>query len=143
MQYKLFLDDIRDVSCVNWKVLHIGNPPCDFPYWQWGGAIVVRNYNEFVQYIEQNGVPYEISFDHDLADIHYANFLISGKWDVDEEQMGNEWEKTGYECAKWLIQHCIDNKVKLPNEIYVHSFNPIGKERIYDLVVSAKRNFDI
>ena len=31
---------------------------------------IVRNYNEFVKYVEDNGVPHIFSTDHDLADIH-------------------------------------------------------------------------
>ena len=35
-------------------------------------------------------------------------------------------EKTGYHCAKWLVQYCIDNKLELPKEIFIHSMNVIG-----------------
>ena len=42
-------------------------------------------------------------------------------------------EKTGLECAKWLIDYCIDNKQKLPNYL-CHSQNPVGKDNILGLL---------
>lgn len=39
-------------------------------------------------------------------------------------------EKTGYDCAKWLVDYCIDNKLTLPKHVYVHSMNPVGKKNI-------------
>lgn len=44
-------------------------------------------------------------------------------------------EKTGYECAKWLVSYCIDNKLKLPS-YYVHSMNPVGAENIHGMMAS-------
>ena len=38
-------------------------------------------------------------------------------------------EKTGYECAKWLVDYCIKNYYDLPGFI-VHSMNPVGKMNI-------------
>jgi hypothetical protein len=38
-------------------------------------------------------------------------------------------EKTGYDCAKWLVNFCMDNNLKLP-EYYVHSMNPVGRRNI-------------
>lgn len=42
-------------------------------------------------------------------------------------------EKTGYSCAKWLLDYCMDNKLLLPKHILVHSMNPIGGENIKSL----------
>ena len=39
-------------------------------------------------------------------------------------------EKTGYHCAKWLIQYCVDNKLSLPKEIFIHSMNTAGRINI-------------
>lgn len=33
---------------------------------------IVTNYDEFVNYIQKNGLPNLISFDHDLAGEHYT-----------------------------------------------------------------------
>lgn len=66
-----------------------------------------RNYKEFVEYIKSNGVPDYISFDHDLG---YG-------------------EKTGYDCALYLVMHNIQVK-----DFSVHSSNPIGAKKIIDLL---------
>ena len=59
----LFLDDFRDpADAFNYTKESM------FLKEQWD---IVRNYEEFVNYITNNGVPYFISFDHDLADSHY------------------------------------------------------------------------
>lgn len=63
---KLFLDDIRIPKDA------INLIPSSFNKFYWENDWdVVKNYNEFVQYIEVNGVPEFVSFDHDLADFHY------------------------------------------------------------------------
>lgn len=53
---KLYLDDLRSVP---------------------KGFILVRSYTEFIFYIQQNGLPDFISFDHDLGT-----------------------DKSGFDCAK-------------------------------------------
>ena len=67
---------------------------------------IIRTYDEFVLHISLFGLPDFISFDHDL---------------------GND--KDGYDCAKWLVEYCMNNDCDIPNYI-VHSMNPIGKENI-------------
>ena len=46
----------------------------------------VRSFEEFVGYVTANGLPDYISFDHDLGE-----------------------EKSGYDCAKWLVEYCLDH----------------------------------
>lgn len=100
---------------------------------------VVRSYKEFTEYITKYGLPDIISFDHDLADEHYT---------PEEYQDSKDYqEKTGLDCAKWLIEYCmnyIDDddtteglELKLPTYI-VHSANPIGRDNIYYML----RNFE-
>lgn len=123
----LFLDDIRE-------------PEQAFKYTKEKMFIeknwdVVRNYDEFVAYIETNGLPNFISFDHDLADTHYTpeeywdDYEKSKVWQ--ESQIHKE--KTGYECAKWLVDYCMDNKLRCP-DFYCHSMNPVGKDKIVGLL---------
>lgn len=87
------------------------------------GFEIVKNYEEFVRWIEDNGIPSLISFDHDLADLHY---------DPTTWRQGFEYhEKTGYDCAKWLVQYCEENKLELNNcKLYVHSSNEYGSMNI-------------
>lgn len=104
----LFLDDERIVKDVKWITL----PP--------GNWVVVRNYNDFVKTIEKNGLPANISFDHDLGND------------------GSEKEFGGTECAKWLVQYCIDNDLELP-KCFIHSKNPIGIDRIHNALKDYDR----
>jgi len=110
---KLYLDDYR-------------MPPTG-----WTG---VKSYDEFVDFIEKNGLPDIISFDHDLAEEHYP-------WSPETEPTFSKGfidyaayhEKTGYDCAQWLINYCHRNKQKLP-QWKVHSANDIGAENIENLL---------
>jgi hypothetical protein len=76
---------------------------------------IVRNYQEFVNIIHARGMPDFISFDNDLGE-----------------------EKEGYDCAKWLINHCIDKDLSFPNYV-VHSKNPIAKDRIISIIENYLR----
>jgi len=118
--YNLFLDDFRyPEDCVNYT----HNPIYTAVEW-----VIVRNYDEFVQTIERMGIPDIVSFDHDLADQHYA---------VYDKGLELDYliftEKTGYHCAEWLIYHCIDNKLTIPSKVYIHSMNPAGSRNIESL----------
>jgi hypothetical protein len=111
--YNLFLDDERFPKDVKWMQL----PPL-----RW---IIVRNFEQFVNIIQRNGLPNAVSFDHDLADEHYVTTLSKNSYK----------EKTGYECAKWLIEYCIEKNLNFP-KYTVHSLNPIGKQNIISLIDS-------
>ncbi|WP_319804248.1 cyclic-phosphate processing receiver domain-containing protein [Chryseobacterium kimseyorum] len=88
---------------------------------------IVRNYHQFVSSILVEGFPEFISFDHDLAD---EDYLESDSHEIPE--------KTGYECAKWLINYCMDHNVELP-KFFSHSMNPVGKENIESLLNNYKK----
>ena len=75
-----------------------------------GKWTVVRSYDEFVQTIEESGLPYEISFDNDL---------------------GND-QLEGYDCAKWLVNTKRFDLRKLI--VNVHSANPKAPDNIYKLI---------
>ena len=47
-------------------------------------------------------------------------------------------EKTGYECAKWLIDYCIENNLECP--MYVcHSMNPVGRDNILGVLDNFRK----
>jgi hypothetical protein len=104
----LFLDDIR----FPFEVYEYTHQPL-YLQEKWE---IIRNYNGFVEWITKNGLPDFISFDHDLADISFDN------------------EKTGYECAKWLVDYCLDNNLVCP-KFYCHSMNPVGRDKINGLLM--------
>jgi len=119
----LFVDDERQPVDVTWV---------DLPLEDWK---IVRSYNEFVAFITMNGLPRVISFDHDLADEHYK--LYHEACDSGVFAYEKTTEKTGYHCAYWLVQYCLENKFNLP-KYYIHTMNPVGAKNIRDLL----GNFD-
>lgn len=127
MSYKLFLDDIRDpVNCVTYMHSRIG---AKNPIYLEDDWVIVRSYSEFTSKINERGLPAVISFDHDLADVHYCP--VSHYDSYDEWAKGaNSTEKNGYECAKWLVGYCVNNRLDLP-ECYIHSMNPVGSQNIH------------
>lgn len=121
----LWLDDIRN------PYLDIeGKVPKDS-----GNIIWVINYEQFVQWIEKFGMPSIISFDHDLADEHQTPEQYWNDYQLSKEYQDAQiyTEKTGLDCAKWLVEYCMDNNFKLP-KYYVHSANPPGRDNILGLL---------
>lgn len=91
------------------------------------GIDVVRNYDEFVRYLEENGIPELVSFDHDLSDEHY---MPESEWGKPLDYSSYK-EKTGLDCARYLIEN------NLPIKRWgVHSMNAVGKRNIENLLRS-------
>lgn len=112
----IFLDDERVPSDVKWASL----PNVDWT--------IVRSYDQFRSLVESlTEAPKFIAFDHDLADAHYAG------------DFSNPNEKTGYDCAKWFVEVCMNAEWKIPDYV-VHSLNPAGKENIEAYLENAKRH---
>lgn len=122
MKTLLWLDDCRDPldKKIDWLVFS--------PIGRNVTAIWVKDYVEFTSYILENGLPDGICFDHDLSDIQA---LKSGFAEFMEEIEVNE--KTGYDCAKWLVDYCLDNNLKLPL-FNSQSANPAGRKNIESLL---------
>lgn len=114
MKTILWLDDFRDpytgkfsVEVLYLKEEYLGieqNTEKCKVYW-------VRTQTEFEKYIKENGLPNLISFDDDLG-------------------IGNG---EGYDCAKWLVEYCMDNNKELP-KWYIHSANPVARKNIKNLL---------
>ena len=109
MKKLLWLDDYRDPSDKeqDWMVFSCLGRDCEI-HW-------VKDYNEFTTWITENGLPDGINFDHDLEDYKENN------------------ETTGFHCAKWLVEYCMDNNKKLP-KWSSHSANPVGRDNINNLL---------
>lgn len=108
-KYYLLLDDIRNAN----QVLEYTKKEV-FLTRNW---TLVKTYTEFINCITANGLPEFVSFDHDLGELA----VIDGE------------EKSGYDCAKWLIDYCINNQLNLP-AYFCHSMNPVGSEKIRGLL---------
>ncbi len=91
---------------------------------------VVRNYDEFVAKVKEVGLENieVISLDHDLGDSAMMEFYrnVSPNYTLD---YSNITEKTGYDCAKWLVELSIETNIPIP-QVYTHSANPIGSANI-------------
>lgn len=93
---KLYLDDYR---------------PCP------QGWTLARTPADFIRLVSSADHIEAISFDHDLADDHYAIDTVSDL---------KCW--TGYDCAMWMIEHFPH---LIPRgQVSVHSMNPAGAARI-------------
>lgn len=126
----LWLDDMRSPFLKPWtenvKAL-LYNDYAD--HQNYGDVVWVKSYAEFVNHILEHGLPDVISFDHDLADEHYHNAMYKGVEEYNKLYDTFE-EKTGYDCAKWLVEHCEITGMNLPELLSVHSQNPVGKKNI-------------
>ena len=126
MKQKIYLDDIRTPVNTDW--------------------VVVRSYDEFVEKVRELGFENidVISLDHDLGDTAMNEYFnnVSPNYTLD---YSNIEEKTGMDCAKWLVDYYYDNynfaedlisrKSKKINgipfpKVYTHSANPIGSANI-------------
>jgi len=119
---KLYLDDIRTPKTEGWDI--------------------VRSYDDFVNYIEQNGVPEEVSFDHDLSREHTKYYFDNGGHDNPPDPLGVEFkERTGYDAAKWLCDYCWTNGIPLP-KWNIHSANPVGSDNIKFLLNNFEKKLN-
>ena len=125
MPNKIYLDDVRTPTANDW--------------------IVIRNFDQFVKAVEKIGLESieTISLDHDLGDSamwEYHN-NVSRNYSLNYD---NIKEKTGYDCAKWLVQEFYKRNPDWPTKgrdvkrakpfkfptVYTHSANPIGSANI-------------
>ena len=126
MKQKIYLDDVRTPVNTDW--------------------VVVRSYDEFVEKVRELGFENidVISLDHDLGDTAMNEYFnnVSPNYTLDYAHIT---EKTGMDCAKWLVDYYYDNynfaedlisrKNKKINgitfpKVYTHSANPIGSANI-------------
>lgn len=126
---RIYLDDVR-------------TPKPDPAFADW---VVVRNYQQFVDKVEEIGLDniHIISLDHDLGDSAMSEYHnnVSPNYTLD---YNNITEKTGMDCAKWLVDHFYEKnakridmayfskrneKIRFP-AVYTHSANPIGSANI-------------
>ena len=111
MKKRIYLDDVRT--------------PIEKDHW-----VIVRSYDEFVEKINEIGLENidMISLDHDLGDTAMAEWHRNVYHNY-ELNYDNITEKTGMDCAKWLVEYCTENGLPMP--IYlIHSANPVGADNI-------------
>ena len=77
----------------------------------------VKTFEEFCSHLEKNGLPDIVCFDHDLGT-----------------------EKSGYDCAKYLVNYCQQHNLDIP-QYDIQSSNVVGKENIRSLMDNWHRLF--
>lgn len=130
----LWLDDLRNPHEGSWlqKFAPEFNKS-DYIIW-------VLSFKEFTEWIEKNGLPEKICFDHDLGEDVAIN-LVSQGINKKKAREVKKLAKSGYDCAKWLVDYCIDNKKEIP-DWNIQSANPVGKENINGLLINAKNHIN-
>lgn len=124
LRIALYLDDVRTPT----------DPLPGYEPW-----IVVRNYDQFTNYIKEHGIPDFISFDHDLADEHMQDYYTQVRdYGFQTPSYDKFKEKTGLTCAMWLVEFCQETGLA-PKQCAVHSHNPIGGKNIQDCINSYKK----
>ena len=132
MGYNLFLDDVR-------------SPYRDMGYMKYRGVVgvyqdiewvIIRNFEEFKEAIDTNGIPNIISYDHDLGDEQYHPSMYEGQ-EAYEAVATQFTEKTGKECVEYLISKLEGS----PHPRYIiHSQNPVGVQRIEQVIEWYNKN---
>jgi len=128
----LWLDDLRNPFEGKW--IEEFAPE----YLNSGSIIWVLNYEEFIEWIRKNGLPQKICFDHDLGE-DVAIKLVSKGVNKKKAREVKKLAKSGYDCAKWLVDYCIDHDLQIP-DWNIQSANPVGKENINGLLINAKNH---
>lgn len=128
---KIFLDDFRKpADCLTYMAARINGYSTIYGQDDW---VIVRNYPEFVEAVKAAGDSIDtISFDHDLVDGHYHRNMVEGILDYDTKSFEDDYNKTGYHCAKWFLEYYQENNWQVP-EILIHSMNPVGVKNIKSL----------
>lgn len=111
----LWLDDCRDPMKDDW--LNFSPIPKN----DISEVIWVKSYQGFINWINQNGLSDGICFDHDLG--------FTNEYYIENNIESPKPDKSGYDCAKWLVEYCIANNKQLP--LYnIQSANSVGKANI-------------
>ena len=84
-------------------------------------VVWLKDADSFMAYIAENGLPDAICFDHDLAEDSYD-------------------ERTGYDCAKFVVDYCMDHHLDIP-PYSIQSSNPVGAENIRHLMDNYHRYY--
>lgn len=124
----LWLDDRRDpFRHEDWLKFS----PIEKPF----EVVWIKNYKRFVGWIKKNGLPDAICFDHDLSDFSFdiIGFVF--------HKSPLRKERTGYDCAKWLVNYCLENNFALP-KWNVQSSNEPGKKNINGILLSYLKHIE-
>lgn len=131
----LWLDDIRNPQDGVWNewMTQQGINPDNYD------IVWVMDYNGFTSHIQENGLPDVVCFDHDLGRDVVTQKVANGM-SRRQAQIQRRETLDGYDCAKWMVQYCIDHDEYVP-EWYIQSANPVGADNIRSYINSFTRNY--
>lgn len=123
---KLFLDDIRmpeDAWIYSERVKMLEKSKTQSCTWT-----IVRNYEDFCEFIDKFGIPEMVSFDHDLHMEHmrYYYDVTSPTGILDYSKLK---VKTGKHCAEYFLDKWTEAG-KPSTQVFVHSANRWGQVEI-------------
>lgn len=104
----IWIDDVRNpvnYMWIRWMQDRAGiNPDEHYIIW-------VSTFTYFKEYLDKNGLPAIICFDHDLGPD----------------------EPSGYDFAKYVVDYCLDHNLDIP-KYAIQSSNPVGAENIKSIM---------
>ena len=124
----LWLDDLRDPHEQDWINWLAQYSPIEQPY----TVVWVKSYEQLVDWVKKNSLPSGFSFDHDLGQDIAIEKVKKG---MSKRQARKEKKnaKSGMDVAKWLVEYCLDNNLKMP-KFSIQSANPCGRDNIRALL---------
>jgi len=124
----LFLDDVREVrEAFLWGENISLLIESKIPAYKWD---IVRSYEEFVAYIQKNGIPDVVSFDNDLWDVAHEMAVNPLNEELTKQFQMIGWQdfkiKTGAHCAQYLVDACRAHGTPIP-KYYIHTANSVAR----------------
>lgn len=131
-RHAIYLDDVRTPIHMQWVAKKIGEEESLSYEWT-----IVRSYEEFVAKVEELGLGNIdlISLDHDLGPSAIKEWKKNVYHNY-ELNYDNIEEKTGYDCAKWLVEKWLDGEPVV--QVVTHSANAIGSANIMGYINNYK-----
>jgi len=102
--------------------------------WNW-----VKSFEEFKKWILKFGIPEYFAFDHDLGTDAYELWHKNNGYIEKDINYDDYMTPTGYHCAKWLVDYCLDKHILFESEVHCHSQNTKGRENIVALLANFKK----
>jgi hypothetical protein len=133
----LWLDDLRNPTDNIWNnwIARQGVNPTDYDI-TW-----VKNYDDFTDWIVNNGLPDVVCFDHDLGqDIAIERYTTGGMTKTQAKKLKKLETMSGFDATKWMVNYCMDNDLRLP-DWYIQSANPVGAENIKSYLQSFVKSY--
>ena len=133
----MWLDDLRNPTDNIWNnwIARQGVNPTDYDI-TW-----VKNYDDFTDWIVNNGLPDVVCFDHDLGqDIAIERYTTGGMTKTQAKKLKKLETMSGFDATKWMVNYCMDNDLRLP-DWYIQSANPVGAENIKSYLQSFVKSY--